>query len=222
MSMKNGILVAATLLSACGSGSGQAATGQARTAQASPAKLDVAGVRPGMPAADVRAALERGGWTVSSFPGHDWAAVVQDQAQIEGKRQFSILPKNGIETINGKKGDESVIVIMRAVPSGAIAQRVRYEAPMAGRTADQIRAQMLQRYGRPDVARPGSLVDMNWCTGGEVCRNAYNTRLPALDAETDVYDKVTVTAYEGKAIDDLWRAKAKLAVGGGARPASSF
>ena len=109
---------ALALLAACGSASvaEQDASAQTRVA-AKP--LTIAGVRIGMPATEVQAALARNGWKVETFPGYDWATAVEEQKrQQRGASSFD-LPRTGLATIQAKKGDEALIIEFRPVPAGA-------------------------------------------------------------------------------------------------------
>ena len=171
---------ALALLAACGSASvaEQDATAQTRVA-AKP--LTIAGVRVGMPGTEVQAALTRDGWKVETFPGYDWATTVEEQKrQQRGASSFD-LPRTGLATIQAKKGDEALIVEFRPVPAGAEVKVVKYEAPMAGRTSAQLRAQLTQRYGAPTrAASPQLPLDLTWCSAGLAVPYADRHGSPAL------------------------------------------
>ena len=215
-------MAAAVLLTACGSGGSAAEQHQA--GQASAAKLDVAGVRPGMSTAEVIAKLDRAGWKASPFPGRDWATEVAEEKGRQSGRLVMDSARNGVETVTGRKGDEEIIVEMEAVPAGAVAKLVRYTAPMAGRTGEQVRSQMVQRYGPPTAqSRPAEqLIVMTWCTGGEACKNYYGVAKPALLVEEDVYHKLHVNMTEGLDAEKARQAQLLAAASGGAAPKSSF
>ena len=210
------------LLAACGSG-GSAAE-QRQAAPASAAKLDVAGVRPGMSMAEVTATLNRAGWKASPFPGRDWANELAEEKGRQTGRMVIDSSRNGVETVTGRKGDEEIIVSMKPVPAGAVATLVRYSAPMAGRTGEQVRAQMVQRYGAPALeSRPGAqLIAMTWCTGGESCKSYYGVAKPALMVEEDVYHKLHVNMTEGFEAERARQKQLLAAAGGGTAPKSSF
>ena len=213
---------ALALLAACGSASvaEQDASAQTRVA-ATP--LTIAGVRIGMPATEVQAALARNGWKVETFPGSDWATAVEEQKrQQRGASSFD-LPRTGLATIQAKKGDEALIIEFRPVPAGAEVKVVKYEAPMAGRTGAQLRAQLTQRYGKPTrAASPQLPLDLTWCSAGEPCRSAYGTAKPALHAQEDVYHKAKLILMEGGDTERAWQAQLQRAAGGGAPAKSSF
>ena len=216
------MVATAVLLAACGSGG--PASGQRQAAQASAAKLDVASVRPGMSTAEVTAMLNRAGWKASPFPGRDWANEVAEEKGRQTGRMVIDSSRNGVETVTGRKGDEEIIVSMKAVPAGAVATLVRYSAPMAGRTGEQIRTQMVQRYGPPTLqSRPGAeLIAMTWCTGGEYCKSYYGVAKPALMVEEDVYHKLHVNMTEGIDAEKARQKQLLAAASGGAAPKSSF
>ncbi len=217
---------ALVLLAACGSASvaEQDAAAQTRVAQTRVAAkpLTIAGVRIGMPATEVQAALASDGWKVETFPGYDWATAVEEQKrQQRGASSFD-LPRTGLATIQANKGDEALIVEFRPVPSGAEVKIVKYEAPMAGRTGAQLRAQLTQRYGIPTrAASPQLPLDLTWCSVGEPCRSAYGTAKPALHAQEDVYHKAKLILMAGSDAERAWQAQLQRAAGG-ASAKSSF
>lgn len=213
---------ALALLAACGSASVAEQKATAQTGVTATA-LTVAGVRIGMPATDVQAALVRDGWKVETFPGYDWATSVEEQKrQQHGASSFD-LPRTGLATIQASKGDESLIVEFRPVPSGSEVKVVKYEAPMAGRTGAQLRAQLTQRYSAPTrAASPQLPLDLTWCGAGEPCRSAYGAAKPALHAKEDVYHKAKLILTEGGDTERAWQAQLQRAAGGGASAKSSF
>lgn len=176
-----------------------------------------------MLATDVEATLARGGWKVETFPGKDWTATVEEERRRQRNASSFDLPRNGIDTLQARKGDESLIVDMRPVQMGAAVRHVVYEAPTAGRTGQQLREQMVERYGRPDVSSPMELpADMTWCSGGERCRMAPGAMKPALSLKEDVYHKLQLHLYEGVEADRAWQASLRRAAGTGEQAKSSF
>ncbi len=220
--MKTGTIAAALLLAACGN-SGSAATGPGKNTQILASKLDVAGVRPGMSAGEAKATLDRAGWDAKTFPGRDWAAEVAQEAGRQRGQMITDQPKRGVETIQAHKGDEEIIALLKASPTGSIVYQVNYTAPMAGRTGDQVRAQMVQRYGQPSKqSQPGApLLEMTWCTGGDNCRQ-YATAKPSLLVKEDVYHKLIISMSEGGDVEKVRQAQLLAAASGGAAPKSSF
>jgi hypothetical protein len=213
---------ALALLAACGSASVAEQDASAQT-HAAARPLTIAGVRIGMPATEVQAALARDGWKVETFPGYDWATTVEEQKrQQRGASSFD-LPRTGLATIQAKKGDEALVVEFRPVSSGAEVKLVKYEAPMAGRTGAQLRAQLTQRYGMPTrAASPQLPLDLTWCGAGEPCRSAYGAAKPALHAKEDVYHKARLILMAGGDTERAWEAQLQRAAGGGASAKSSF
>jgi hypothetical protein len=213
---------ALALLAACGSASVAEQDAAAQT-RAAAKPLDVAGVRIGMTVADAQAALARDGWKIETSSGRDWAVTVEEEKRRQRGDSSFDLPRNGIATIQAKKGDEQLIIEFKPVSSGAVVKLVKYEAPMAGRTGEQLRTQLTQRYGTPTrVSSPSAPLDMTWCSGGEPCRSVYGTTKPALHAEEDVYHKAKLALLEGGDAERSWQASVQRAAGGGTGVKSSF
>ncbi|WP_288413255.1 hypothetical protein [uncultured Sphingomonas sp.] len=94
---------------------------------------------------------------------------------------------------------------------------------MAGRSPDQMRAQLVQRYATPGLASaPQYPIDMNWYAAGENCRSALARAKPALHAEEDAYHKLKINLLEGLEIERAWEASVQRAATGGAPATSSF
>lgn len=213
---------ALALLTACGSASvaEQEAAAQIRTAAA---PLTIAGIRIGMIAPEVRAALARTGWKVETSAGEDWAATVDHEA----KRQRDVFPieepKQGVAVLNAAKGDESLIVEFQPMPTGDAVKVVKYVAPAAGRTPEQIAAEMVKRYGKPGFSQiVGSTYEASWCTGGDRCRQIWGNPHEGLAAKLDVYGKLNVSLSQGVAAERAWQNAVSRAVGGGMAAKSSF
>lgn len=211
------------LLAACGSASvaEQDATAQPANAAAKP--LTIAGLRTGMSATDVQGTLTREGWKVETFPGRDWTTTVEEERRRQRNASSFDMPRKGIETIQANKGDEALIISFRPIAAGAVVKHVAYEAPMAGRSADQLRTQMVQRYGKPDVSAPTQVPpDMTWCSGGERCPMAPGAIKPAMNVKEDVYHKLQMHLYDGVEADRAWQAAVQRAAGDGGSVKSSF
>lgn len=210
------------LLAACGSASVAEQDATAQPANAAK-PLTIAGVRIGMSATDVQATLAREGWKVETFPGRDWTTTVEEERRRQRNASSFDLPRKGIETIQANKGDEALIISFRPIAAGATVKHVAYEAPMAGRSADQLRTQMVQRYGKPDVSASTQVPpDMTWCTGGERCRMAPGATKPAMNVKEDVYHKLQMHLYDGVETDRGWQAEVQRAAHGGAPAKPSF
>lgn len=213
---------ALALLAACGSASVAEREAAAQTREAAK-PLTIAGLRIGMSATEAQAVLVRGGWKVETSAGEDWAATVDREA----KRQRDVFPieepKNGIAVLNARNGDETLIVEFRPMPTGDVVKLVKYAAPAAGRTPEQIAAEMTKRYGRAGVSTVASSVyEASWCTGGDRCRQIWGNQHPGLEANLDVYGKLKVSLWQGVAADDAWQAAVKRAVSGAAPAKSSL
>jgi len=119
-----------------------------------PAKtLDIAGIRPGMKGADAVVLLQKTGWTVSADPGNSWLEVVEEAV---ARRRNEIPPtsaRSGVYDYNAAKGEETVRVNIVPTPDGGRVGLVQYRAPQAGRSHEQIRAEVISRYG-PSIYGP--------------------------------------------------------------------
>ena len=213
---------ALALLAACGSASVAERDAAAQTREAAK-PLTIAGLRIGMLATEAQATLARDGWKVDPSPGEDWAATVDHEA----KRQRGVFPieepRNGVATLNARKGDETLIVEFQPMPTGDAVKVVRYVAPSAGRTPEQIAVEMTKRYGKPGVSMVASPVyEASWCTGGDPCRQIWGNQHTGLEAKLDVYGKLNVSLSQGVAADRAWQAAVKRAVGGVAPAKSSL
>ncbi len=213
---------ALALLAACGSASVAEQNAAAQTTAASK-PLTIAGIRIGMPATEVQATLAAAGWKVATSPGEDWAATVDH----EKKRQRDVFPieepRNGIAVLNATKGDESLIVEFQAMPAGDAVKLVKYVVPAAGRTPEQIAAEMTKRYGKPGTSRiVHPIYEASWCTGGDPCRQIWGNQHQGLAAALDVYGKLNISLSQGVAAERAWRSAVSRAAGGGTAAKSSF
>ncbi|WP_152542373.1 hypothetical protein [Sphingomonas sp. RIT328] len=213
---------ALALLAACGSASVAERDAAAQTGAAAK-PLTIAGLRIGMSAPEGQATLVRDGWNVRTSAGEDWAATVDR----ETKRQRNVFPieepKNGIEALNARKGDEALIVEFQPTPGGDVVKSVKYAAPAAGRTPVQIAAEMTKRYGGPGSSRVGSpTYEGNWCSGGDPCRTVLGNRHANLQAKLDDYGKLNLTLLQGIEADEAWQASIKRAAGSRGPAKSSF
>ncbi|WP_294243437.1 hypothetical protein [uncultured Sphingomonas sp.] len=213
---------ALALLTACGSASvaEQEAAAQTKTAAA---PLTIAGIRIGMTAPEVQATLARTGWKVETSAGEDWAATVDHEA----KRQQGVFPieepKQGVAVLNATKGDESLIVEFRPMPTGDAVKIVKYVAPAAGRAPEQIGAEMVKRYGKPGTSQVAAFIyEASWCTGGDPCRQIWGNPHQGLEVRLDVYGKLNIALSQGVAAERAWQNAVSRAVGGGTAPKSSF
>lgn len=115
--------------------------------------LDIAGIRPGMKPVDAVALLQRTGWTVNADPGNSWLEVVEEAV---ARRRNEIPPtsaQSGVYNYNAAKGEETVRVNIVPTPDGGRVGLVQYRAPQAGRSHEQIRAEVIARYG-PSIYGP--------------------------------------------------------------------
>ncbi len=213
---------ALALLAACGSASvvDNDAAAQA-TSVTKP--LVIAGISIGMSATTAQAALARDGWNVEAFPGLDWPTTVRKEVVRQRNLSIYDFPRQGAESLRATKGDETIVVQFHPVPSGAKVSKVAYSAPTSGRTKEQLRTQLIERYGTPTrSAPPQSNLDMDWCTGGEKCRSAYGAAKPAMHADEDSYRKLQLLLLEGVDAERAWQAELQRAVGHEIPAKSSF
>jgi len=223
MRIKAGLLMMTTMLAACGSGEATSGAAQAQARTKSAVNLSVAGLRIGMSARDARAELERTGWKVEASPGEDWAAAVDHEIKSQ-RNVFPIEePKNGVAVLNATKGDETLVAEFRPTRGGDALKLAKYAAPAAGRTPQEIGADLTKRYGKPGVSTAtGGVYEASWCTGGDPCRQIWGNPHPGLEAKLDVYGKLKIALFQGGAAEQAWRTEVKRAVGGAAPAKSSF
>ena len=125
--------------------------------------------------------------------------------------------------LNAAKGDESLIVEFQPMPTGDAVKVVKYVASAAGRTPEQIAAEMVKRYGKPGFSQiVGSTYEASWCTGGDRCRQIWGNPHEGLAAKLDVYGKLNVSLSQGVVAERAWQNAVSRAVGGGTAGKSSF
>lgn len=147
MNVKVGVVLGAALLAACGSGKATTAKTDAR-ATTTTRPLEIAGLRPGMPASQVRPILEAAGWKVEAFPGEDWNEFVRHKADIRLRKPITIrYSSDGVQLFRARKGEEDVYATISPTPQGGQVKVVGYRAPQAGRSLEQIRSEIAKRYG---------------------------------------------------------------------------
>lgn len=223
MRIKAGLLIMTATLAACGSGEATSGAAQAQAQSKTAANLSVAGLRIGTSAKDARAELERTGWKVDVSPGEDWAATVDHETKSQ-RNVFPIdEPKNGVAVLNATKGDETLVAEFQPTRGGDALKLAKYAAPAAGRTPQEIGADLTKRYGKPGVSMAaGGIYEASWCTGGDPCRQIWGNQHAGLQAKLDVYGKLNIALFQGVAADQAWRADVKRAVRGAAPARSSF
>lgn len=215
-------MTAFALLAACGSASVAERNAAAET-RSTEKPLTIAGLRIGTPVKEAQAVLARDGWKVQTSPGEDWAATVDH----EMKRQRDVFPieepRNGVALLEARKGDETLIVEFNPTQSGDLVKLVRYAAPAAGRTPEQLAAELTKRYGRPGTSRIAAQVyEASWCSGGDPCRDIWGNQHAGLQAKLDVYGKLNVSLSQGVAAEQAWQASVKRAAGGAGSAQSSL
>jgi len=206
------IMVGAAMLAACGNAGAGAKEAQAQ-AGSSARRLDVAGVAPGMSAAEAARVLRQQGWKVDVVPGQSWSEMVDYEAERQRNGSPDLSRRTGIEALDATKGDEHLEVKMHPVAAGAQVSVVNYVAPLAGRSYDQIRAQMVKRYGEPDRSSPaGAPTDLTYCGGGVRCTSAFSSQKAAMNVGVQSATKLRINLFEGGDAERSWRAKLDGAV----------
>lgn len=218
MGTRTTTIMAALLLGACGQG--DAASGRQK-AGTSERRLEVAGVRVGMPSAELLAALKAGGWKAVPAPGPDWAAKVEEEVDRQRGVMWRSRPRRGITLVDARKGDETLSIELQPVPTGSVATLVRYEAPMSGRTPAQLAAELGRRYGAPTLAtnRLG-LLSATWCQ--DRCRHFDGAQGTALKAEAQEAAKLKLLLREGVVAEKARAGQLQAAVGQRMPAKSSF
>lgn len=123
---------------------------EAQAAVAATRTFDIARVRPGMKAAEAAAILERGGWTIETHKGDSWNEAVERAADRWLNRMTEMYkPQTGVAGYRGTKSEERVSVGITPSPDGGRVSQISYHAPQAGRSDQQIRADVIRRYGPP-------------------------------------------------------------------------
>ncbi len=217
------IMVGAALLAACGDAGAGANEAQAQARAGDPARrLDIAGVTPGMYAAEAERVLRQQGWKVDVVRGQSWSELVDYESERQRNGSPDLSRKTGIEALDAAKGDEHLEVKMHPVAAGAQVSVVNYVAPLAGRSYDQIRAQMVKRYGEPDrSSRPGAPTDLIYCGGGVRCTSALSSPKQAMSVGLLSATNLRINLLEGGDAERAWRTSLDRAVaskmGGGGK-----
>lgn len=210
------LLVLTTACNSSGPADGQAAAKVARAAS-----YDIAGVRIGMTLDEARRSLEAKGFkTEVTAKGETFeAAVDREIGRMRGQEPFHY-NRDGVGTLSATKPGERVTLSRIAPgPNGGIVLSVGYMPDLAGRSVEELRAQIVSRYGEP---RERSQRGMLWCAPTDPCdirRNAKQSLSyvdPSAMYETLVLDAGSEARAAAKAVLD----KAVQAKVG--KPTSSF
>lgn len=134
-------------LGACGSATGASTEQQAKRAATSSKRFAVAGISPGVAAADVATLAQRGGYILSRVDaGPDWKEQIE---RANGRQQTLFGPAmRGIREQEFRRGGERIWVQYLAMPIGPVVRSISYSAPPAILNFQQAVAEMTRRYGR--------------------------------------------------------------------------
>jgi hypothetical protein len=163
------VIAVAAVLSGCGQPTEAAnLTSDSRSSgqRATPVRFDVAGVHVGDSVDAAAATLRQRGWVVD-IPRGGWSFedyVRRAQAQAAGRSASPRL--DGPQALSARKDGEFIFARVRASPSGGIIETVSYTSPGAGRTREQILAEVQARYG-PGVRRTPRSADWRICVRAE-------------------------------------------------------
>lgn len=172
-------------------------------------QLDVAGVRLGMTPAQARAALLQSGYKVTEDRyriNRTWEELVQVAvAQRLGKYGVQV-PETGGRNLEGTKDRRQTIEVhFVAKPEGMRVGYVEYRIPGEEITKDDYDANVLAKYGRPDVNHWGSMA-MIWCSVGEP-RCAPLTQLKRPHLESRFASSIQVRILELNGVDQAEEAR---------------
>lgn len=208
MRLRQYLLAAALTLSGCAeqNGAANAATDAQSSGQrvAAPTRFDIAGVRVGDGVDAAAAMLRQRGWTVD-IERRGWSFddfVRREQARAAGR---SYSPRmDGPQTLSARRNGEFVFARVRTSPSGGLIETISYTSPGAGRTRDQMIAEVQGRYG-PARRRTARSSDWRICAPAEpVCgRNPSQYNHVIFETGTEL----EISIFPGVAERRQWQAE---------------
>lgn len=221
MGFRGGMMVLAAVI--CGAGGFAAG---ARPPVGAASRLDVAGLTPGMAAADAERVLRSGGWSLEPFRDDSWKMTL-DKVRARQRGQFVTGASDGLGGWDGRKGDERLEVRLHPTPGGGIVEGVVYRAPLAGRTSARFRSELAQRYGSPTLPKASLYRDgAVWCSAGdsECARGRGGGRLPYIVSAFDeaASGQVRLMLFEGSAAKAAWERQRDAAAGSASLAKPSF
>lgn len=114
--------------------------------------FDILGIRLGMTVAEVEALATANGFgenKKSSAPSFDQAVALENREPVNWQDY------KGVQLLKFENDRESGQVFFVATPTGARAARISYGFYGSGVTSEQMTAQVLAKYGEPDVTVDG-------------------------------------------------------------------
>lgn len=158
--------------------------------------FDVAGVRLGASPAEVRAAMARAGYRITS--AGEAQSFEQDVAiEVARRRSQRIVVAKSAGTHNliaTGPHQESLIVEFMQAPGGSAASNIALSVPAEAMARGAFGAQLLAKYGTPDSSRANGS-ELSWCSPETManCGRAYapsgplENQHPLLTATVDPY-----------------------------------
>jgi hypothetical protein len=195
-------------LVAC-SESGTAAEAADQQKQGAFRPFDIAGVKLGDDLATAKAALEARGFAVQ-IDRAGWSyedRIGKAVADAEGKYFDSKV--KGVRSVWATKGGERVDAQIQETNPGGRVTQITYSTPSAGRSKDQLIAEVQSRYGRTldDVGRTSVFTI---CASGEP---ACQQRVRKLNyVSVTISEPTTISLFPGSDLTTAWRAEFDAAV----------
>jgi hypothetical protein len=215
------VFAAAVFVSACGQPTEAAnltADTQGIGQRSAAVRFDVAGVHVG-DAVDAAAAIlrqrgwfvevQRGGWSFEDY-------VRRAQAQAVGNAASPRL--DGPQALSARKNGEFIFARVQTSPAGGVIETISYTSPGAGRTREQMLAEVQARYG-PAVRRTPRSADWRICVRVEpVCaRNPSQFNR----IEFEVGSELEISVFPGATERRQWQAAFDAALRARVGPAQS-
>lgn len=173
-------LSVALLLPACGN----AATSSRSQPTASAKPFTLVGLSIDEPLPQAEAALRAQGYEVSErHDGMSFEQVVTKAVDEATGVPVPYMAGDGNSMIDAQKGGEQVMLMVYPSPEGGRLSYVAVKVPLAGRTADELYAETVQRYGKPTTTN--AFHTSLWCAAGDACKFMNQAQLPYLKAATE-------------------------------------
>ncbi len=155
--------------------------------------LSIAGAKTGMNPTQISAVLEKGGYRlVERTRGVSWDATVR--ATLEGLKAAPA-ERDAINSERYVRGEERVQVDYAQTPAGPSAASISYSIPTGAIATEAFRAQLIGRYGRPQVSGEGLLV---FCASQETrCSAFWSNQLPSVYVTMSSFGDRTIKLSEG-------------------------
>lgn len=220
--MRTNRIASALLVLTTACNSTEPAEGQAAAKVARAGSYDIAGVRIGMTLDEARRVLESKGFkteVTAKAPSFE-TAIDTEVKRFRGEYNSNYWTRDGVGTLSATKpGERMTLSGIAPGPNGGTVLSVGYMPDMAGRSVEELRAQMISRYGQPkETTQRGML----WCAPTDPCdirRNAKQS-LSYVDSSA-MYETLSLDAgSEARATAKAVLDKAVQAKVG--KPTSSF